>query len=54
MTLIGRSVGDVFYGEVASVGRENPKRIKDLSNKLLKKLFIIGIIPLLVLITSGP
>ena len=47
MVLIGQSIADVFYGEVASVGRENPKRIKALSNRLLKILVFIGLIPLL-------
>lgn len=54
MVLIGQSVGDVFYVEAAHVGRENPKRIKDLSNKLFKRLVIIGLIPLLVLLFFGP
>ena len=54
MVLIGQSVGDVFYGEAASVGRENPKRVKDLSNKLFKRLVVIGLIPLLVLLFFGP
>ncbi|MDK2840440.1 MAG: hypothetical protein PWQ83_2032 [Thermosipho sp. (in: thermotogales)] len=54
MTLIGNSVADVFYGEAASVGRGNPQRIKDLYNKLLKRLFLIGLIPLIILLTLGP
>jgi len=54
MILIGNSVADVLYAEAASVGRENPKRIKDLSNKLFKHLVIIGMIPLLVLLFFGP
>ncbi len=54
MVLIGRSVGDVFYAEAASVGRENPKKITDLSNKLFKRLVLIGLIPLLVLVFIGP
>ncbi|HOA81738.1 MAG TPA: hypothetical protein PKK61_11865 [Defluviitaleaceae bacterium] len=54
MILIGQSVGDVFYGEAASVGRENPKRVKDLSNKLFKRLVVIGLVPLLVLLFFGP
>ena len=54
MALIGISVGDVFYGEAASVGRSNPKRIKDLSNKLFKSLLLIGLIPLLILLFFGP
>jgi len=54
MAIIGRSVGDVFYGEAASIGKKNPKRVKELSNKLLKKLIIIGLIPLIILLFFGP
>jgi len=54
MTFIGKSVQDVFYGEAASVGRENPQRIKELSTKLFKKLVLIGLIPMTVLILLGP
>lgn len=54
MVLIGTSVADVLYAEAASVGRENPRRIKDLSNKLFKGLVLIGLVPLLVLLFFGP
>lgn len=54
MALIGNSVADVLYGEAASVGRSNPKRIKDLSNKLFKSLLLIGLIPLFILLFFGP
>jgi len=54
MTIIGKSVQDVFYGEAASIGKTNPIRIKKLSNKLLKKLMILGIIPMTVLVLFGP
>lgn len=54
MSLIGNSIGDVFYGEVASIGRTNPYRIKELSLKLFKRLVIFGLIPLLALLFFGP
>lgn len=54
MTIVGKSVQDVFYGEVAGMGRTNPNRIKELSNKLLKKLILLAIIPMAVLIFLGP
>lgn len=54
MTLIGNSIGDVFYGEAANIGRSNPKRLKELSNKLQKKLILLGIIPILILLMFGP
>lgn len=54
MNLIGNSVGDVFFSEAASIGRDNPRRLKTLSNKLIKKLIIIGLIPLSILLLFGP
>lgn len=54
MKLIGDSVGDVFYGEAANIGRSDPKRIKQLSKNIIKKLFFIGLIPLFTLIFFGP
>jgi len=54
MVLIGNSIGDVFYTEAASFGKNDPKRLKELSNNLLKKLFLIGLIPLVILLTIGP
>lgn len=54
MTIIGKSVQDVFYGEAASIGRTNPMRIKELSSKLLKKLILLASIPMLTLILFGP
>lgn len=54
MVLIGNSVADVLYGEAATLGRTNPKKLKDISNKVLQKLFVIGLIPLLILMLFGP
>ena len=54
MNLIGKAVGDVFYAEAASIGRDNPIRLKQLSNNLIKKLILLGFITLLVLLALGP
>ncbi len=54
VVLIGVSVSDVFYAEAASLGKKNPLRIKDMSQKLLKRLLVIGIVPLFVLLLFGP
>lgn len=54
VTLIGRSVGDVFYAEAASIGKTNPRKLKQLSNKLFKRLAAIGLIPALALLFLGP
>ncbi len=54
MTIVGKSVQDVFYGEAARIGKTNPIRIKELSNMLLKKLIFIASIPMIVLVLFGP
>lgn len=54
MNLIGRSVADVFYSELANVGRKDPKRIKILSKKLLRKMILYGFPPFLILSIFGP
>lgn len=54
MNLIGRSVADVFYSELANVGRKDPKRIKILSKKLLSKMILYGFPPFLILSIFGP
>jgi O-antigen/teichoic acid export membrane protein len=54
MTFIGKSIQDVFYGEAASIGRKNPEQVKKLSNKLLKKLILIGLVPMATLVCFGP
>lgn len=54
VSLISASVSDVFYAEASSEGRDNPKKLKKLSNELLRKLLLIGAIPLFVLLFAGP
>jgi O-antigen/teichoic acid export membrane protein len=54
MILIGNSVMNVFYVEVASVGKENPRKIKNLADSLFKKLTIIGIVPLFLILILAP
>ncbi|GCD09727.1 lipopolysaccharide biosynthesis protein [Clostridium tagluense] len=52
--LIGGSIGDVFYAEIASIGRTEPEKIKRISEKLIKKLILIGLFPLITLVLFGP
>lgn len=54
MRLIGTAIGDVFYAEAASIGRKNPKKLKQLSNKLILRLSLIGIIPIITILLFGP
>lgn len=54
MNIIGTSVSNVFYAEIAQLKDNNPKRVKELSNKLLRNLILIGSIPLVILLFFGP
>lgn len=54
MDLIGQSVAQVYYGEISKFGKENSAKIYNLSISLIKKLFLIGIIPVGMLIALGP
>lgn len=54
MMLIGNSVGDVFYGEAANAGKSNPQKLKELSLTLFKRLFLLGLVPLIILLLFGP
>lgn len=54
LQLIGQSVGNVFFAEAAHIGRSNPLRLQRLSSKLIKRLALIGIIPLAALLLFGP
>ncbi len=52
--LIGNSVAQVFYAEAANIGKGDPVRIKKLAINLMKKMAIIGLLPLFVLLLFGP
>lgn len=54
ISLLAMSVSQVFYSEIASIGKSNPKKIKNLSLNLSKKLVIIGLLPLSVFVFFGP
>jgi O-antigen/teichoic acid export membrane protein len=54
MNLIGNSVAQVFYSEAANIGKTNPIKIKSLSVKLIKKLALIALVPLITLLLFGP
>ncbi|MCC5923866.1 MAG: oligosaccharide flippase family protein [Crocinitomicaceae bacterium] len=54
IALIGNAVGDVFYSEAAKNGRKNPDALLRLSEKLIKQLILIGIIPTILLVFLSP
>ncbi len=54
MNLIGTSISNVYYAECASLKDQDPKRIRHLSNKMLKSLIILGLFPVVILALWGP
>ena len=47
-------MGKAFYGEIASLGRKNGKEISVLTVRIMKRLFVIGIIPFTLVLCFGP
>ena len=54
MDLIGQAVAQVYYAEISKIGKRNPDKIYKLSVSLIKKLFLIGLIPVAFLMVFGP
>lgn len=54
VALIGTAIGDVFYAEAAKNGRERPKDLLKLSNKLIKRLLLLGLFPTIILVIGAP
>lgn len=54
MTLIGTSVGQVYFGAASQLWHDNPEGLNRLFTKTAGNLFLIGGIPLLLVGISGP
>jgi O-antigen/teichoic acid export membrane protein len=54
MNLIGNSVSEVFFAEAARFGKKEPWKLRRLMDDLLKKLILIGILPITILFICGP
>lgn len=54
MNILGQSVAQVYYAEIAKYGKEKPERIYNLTLSVVKKMFLIGIIPFVGLLLGGP
>ena len=54
VSLACTSVGKAFYGEIASLGRRNSKKISSLTVRIMTRLFVISIIPFTLIICFGP
>lgn len=54
ISLIGNSVGQVFYAEASKIGKGNPKRLYELTKKVYFKLAYISFVPVLFVFILGP
>jgi len=54
MNLLGTSVAQVYYAEIAKYGKSNPDKILKLSISIIKKMFFVGIIPMGMIMVAGP
>lgn len=54
VAIVCTSVGKAFYGEIASLGKENGKDISALTIRIMVKLFVISIVPFTLIICFGP
>jgi len=53
LSLLGISIGQVFYAEAANIGKNNPIKLKKEINKLVIASSVAGLVPLLVVIIFG-
>jgi O-antigen/teichoic acid export membrane protein len=54
MSLIGSSVAQVYYVEIAQYGKSRPDKILRISVSIIKKMFFIGIIPTGIIMLAAP
>lgn len=54
MNLLGTSVAQVYYAEIAKYGKSRPDKILKLSISIIKKMFFVGIIPMGAIMVAGP
>lgn len=54
MNLLGTSVSQVYYAEIAKYGKSKPDKILKLSVSIIKKMLFVGTIPMTVIMVAGP
>ncbi len=53
IALIGSTMGQAYYGEIAKIGKKNILKIKEITFSIIKKLFVLSIVPFLILVLFG-
>ena len=54
VTLISRTAGQAYFGEIASIGVKDPKRIFRISTHVIIRMMIVALLPALVILIFGP
>ena len=54
MALLGNTVSQAYYAEIASVGRKRPEAIYKITRSITRKLFGMSVLPFLILLFLGP
>ena len=54
MALLGESVGQVYYSEVASLWRTAPDKIRAITRGVMTKLASVAVIPTAIILLAGP
>lgn len=54
MTLIGQAVSQVYFAEIAQIGRSQPAEIRRIAIAIMKKMFLVGMLPTAVIVATGP
>jgi len=54
ISLFGKTTGLAYYGEIAKIGKKDPVRIQNITINLIKKLFIMSVLPFIILFLFGP
>ncbi len=54
MNLVGASVSQVYFSEIAEFGIKRPDKLLKMSKSIVKKMFLIGLIPIMIIVCFGP
>lgn len=54
LTLIGHAVSQVYFAEIARIGKTQPAAIRRTAVSIMKKMFMVGAIPTSVIVIAGP
>jgi len=54
LALFGSTTGQAYYAEIAKIGRKDPTKIYEVTQDVIKKLFLLSLIPFLILLIGSP